>query len=149
MVLKTIWYAVLSRLKPIIIDIGDLIQRVKDGTQNYYLCANGSVFLYDFGDDCVEISARAIEVLKKLNVNNVVIHIIAQPYVFWYMNLGRYLAGVGVHNYQNLNICAVAKYSFLKKEIYPYLEHEIAHAVGLLKYDHSNINDFIQIIKYR
>lgn len=147
MILKTIWYAIISRLQPLFIDVNDLIRRIKDGTDNYCLYNNNNAFyLYDFD---IDVKQRIQSALNNLNVKNVTLHIISMPYSFYYIHLKRFVSGVGIYNYQQLNICAVSKYSFLKKEYYPYLEHEIAHATGLLKYDHSNLNEFIKIIKYR
>jgi hypothetical protein len=144
--LISVYYAIKSRLKPITISQEDIIYWIRNLNWQYQQGINFPPFF-----NLVE-QEHLIQRFQKLNsaLNYFsIIFFYPIPYAFYYQPLKRYAAGIGINKIYNFtNFIAVAKYSLWKSEIYPYFEHEVLHAYGLLKYDHSNWNDYKHLAKY-
>lgn len=143
--ISSVYYAILSRVRVIEISFQDL----------YFKSSNNNIFTQIpnypiFVENSFSETDRVINLINKLNITlSIPLYIFLVPYSFYSTNLKRFVSGVGTHKFNGCkNLVAVAKYSFWKPELYPYLEHEILHAVGILKYDHSNSKRFKEYIKY-
>ncbi len=156
--IKTIWYAIKSRIIPLHYDLNKvyaIISEILRTDTLKVLHIHHKYYIYTYPPDLsreekYNIYDRAIKLWKQLEIHSSTIFIITTPYSIYYQGkrLKGFYSGVGGNTHFG-KFVIVAKYSFLKKEIYPYLEHEILHAEGLLLPDHSNFDEYKHLAKYR
>ncbi len=147
----SIFKAILSRIYKIHIN-NNFISNILASTQwvDYTLPRNIIIKIPKHCEHSYNIAYRiykTITLVKVANING--IYFYPMPYSFYYEEFNRFLAGLAFCNFEDKRVILGAKYSIFKPEIYPYIEHEVLHAIGLLKSDHSNWETYKNIAKYK
>lgn len=97
----------------------------------------------DYDGWAVRLYNRISDILYKLIPNkSFSLFVLLEPYSIKHEKLG-FKSGIGWYM-GDWGAVVVAYSSLLHREEFPYLEHEIAHAVGILKNDHSNLKELIK-----
>lgn len=150
--LKSIWSAISSRIKPIYITPAMVECIQLSLCSPIYNTDRAKIYLSDNGYNKYreDFLSRTLFIMDLYWIDKVKLFIIPvrKPFNVKFPFLTGFKSGIGGYNLLG-QFVVVSQYSFLKNEYFPYLEHELLHAFGLLKFDHSNWDTYKSVAKYR